>query len=101
MTDTEGACWLSPNNLKDSKENSMALIIFACYMPNTVELLSMALKQVTPNMKKKKHANFDTFKTEIIKPCKSMVGEMKDHFKAVSTYYSDQSPIPLLQESQI
>ena len=48
-------------------------VIYGLYYSNHLDLLGEALKNVTPNMKKKKDACIDKFKAEVIKPFKDMI----------------------------
>ena len=48
-------------------------VIYGLYYSNHLDLLGEALKNVTPNMKKKKDASIDKFKAEVIKPFKDMI----------------------------
>lgn len=53
---------LKESNLSNFEATSLKIIFGVAYMPTVIELFSAALKDLTPNMKKKKAEEFDTLK---------------------------------------
>jgi hypothetical protein len=81
------ASWSQPEQLQDFEVGSFKAIVFMTYMPTVFDLLSATLKDVTPNMKKKKHESFDVLKKEVIKEMKTLVTMFKDHVIAQAEFY--------------
>lgn len=65
-------------------------------MPTVIELFSASLKDLAPNMKKKKADEFDALKASVIKASKSLAGQFKDYFKAMASYYADSAAITFM-----
>jgi hypothetical protein len=48
--------------LVNHEVNALKVILFTAFLPSAIDLYSAVLKDVCPNMKKKKSAEFDTLK---------------------------------------
>jgi hypothetical protein len=57
-------------------------MMLGAFMPLALELCSEALKNCSPNMKKKKDLVFDELKANIMKPLKEIANLFKDYFAA-------------------
>lgn len=65
--------------------------MFTTFVPYSIELFGAVLKDISPNMKKKKNAEFDFLKSGVIKPSKGLVSIFKEHFLGVAAFYLDSS----------
>lgn len=57
---------------------------FGLYLVHHFELLGDAIKQATPNLRKKKDESIDVFKNDFIKP-------IKENVKLLQTFFADLS----------
>ena len=64
-------------------------------------MLGEALKNCTPNLKKKKDASIDKFKSDVIKPLKDMIETLVQYFSEISQNYTDKSAVDLVPVDQI
>jgi hypothetical protein len=63
--------------LHNHEVNALKAIMFSSFVPCSIDLYSAVLKNVIPNMKKKKSEEFDTLKSSVMKPSKALVSQIK------------------------
>jgi len=66
-----------------------------------LDLLGDAIKNCTPNLKKKKDASIDKYKNEVVKPLKDMIESHVQFFADLSQKYQEKSSVDLVPADEI